>query len=822
MATPPNKDSEKFRTGAPLPRSLLHRACDPDQFTFKTTDELEDVHGMVGQSRATKAVEFGVEMEHFGFNLYVMGPPGTGRHSFISRYLTQKASESSVASDWCYVNNFDLPRNPKALKLPAGRGRELRQDIIKLIEEANTTIPAAFESEEYRSQRAAIEKEFQEEQNRLLQYVQQHARERGFGAVLTPGGLIFAPLRDGEVMPPEEFRELPEAERKRIEEETGKLSEELGQSMQEIPRIARKFREKVRMLDRQVAMLTAGSLIDDLVADYGEFSEVADHLKSIQVDMIENVALFLPRPDQEEMLERMDRPPLGLLHPQETPAQRRYGVNVMVDRGRDEGAPLIFEDHPVYQNLIGEVEYVAQMGTMLTDFSLVRAGALHRANGGFLVLDAHKVLSEPFSWQALKQALRAKEIRIESIARAYSFLTTTSLEPKPIPLDVKIVLIGDRRLYYLLQALDPEFLELFKVAADFDDRMDRNEENNHLFAQLIGTVARREGLLPIDRDGVARLIEESARHAGDAEKLSAQVRRAADIMREANYWTKRNGQQAVGAKEIEAAIDSRIHRASRIREGMQEEVQRGTILIDSEGEKVGQVNGLAVIQVGDFAFARPNRITARVALGSGKVIDIEREAELGGPIHSKGVLILSGYLAGQYGSENPLSLTASIVLEQSYGGVEGDSASSVELYALLSALAEAPIRQSLAVTGSVNQYGEIQAIGGVNEKIEGFFDICNARGLTGDQGVVIPAANVKHLMLRSEVLEAAEAGKFHVYPVATIGEGISILTGVPPGERDEAGKFPEDSINGRVEARLIDFASKRKAFGASGEEKKSD
>jgi lon-related putative ATP-dependent protease len=524
------------------------------------------------------------------------------------------------------------------------------------------------------------------------------------------------------------------------------------------------------------------------------------------------VELFLsPGEGQEQALQRMlaGRPSEEQL---EESLTRRYAVNLLIDRDDEKGAPVVFEDHPTYPYLLGKVEHLARMGALTTDFTLIRSGAMHRANGGYLVLDVRKVLMQPFSWDGLKRALKSREINIKSLAESYSLVSTVSLEPEPIPLDVKVVLIGDRIFYYLLQQLDPEFAELFKVAADFEDEMERNESNVQHMAQLLGAIARRENLRPLDRSGVARAIEESARHAGDAQMLSTQIRRVADIVREAHYWASQDGKDVINAGDVQRAIDGRNHRMSRIRDKLQREILRDTIFIDTEGDKVAQINGLAVMQLGDFMFGRPSRITARLALGEGKVIDIEREVELGGPIHSKGVLILSNFMSSHYVTDRPLSLSASLVFEQSYSGIEGDSASAAELCALLSALANAPIRQSLAITGSVNQLGQVQPIGGVNQKIEGFFDVCSARGLTGRQGVVIPDSNVKHLMLRQEVIDAVRQEKFHIYPVKTIDECLETLTGLSAGERGDQGNFPEESLNRRISDRLIDFAEKRRKF----------
>ncbi|HEY64489.1 MAG TPA: AAA family ATPase [Caldilineae bacterium] len=797
----------------PLAPEELYRRCDPAQFPFETTDELEELQEIIGQPRAVEAVRFGIGIEREGYNIFALGPTGTGKHTLVRKFLEQKAATEPVPPDWCYVNNFERPHQPRALRLPPGTGVALQKDMSRLVEDIRTALSSAFESDEYRTRRQVIEEEFRERQEKAFNELRERAQERGLALLRTPVGLVFAPLRDGEVMAPEEFQKLPEEERKRIEAEVEVMQEELQKIVHEMPRWEREMREKIRELDREVTNFAVGHLIEELRKKYEALPEVVEYLNAVQQDVIENVREFL-RP-QEQQPPSSSPPPHPLAGP---PSLRRYQVNVLVDNSQAKGAPVIYEDNPTYQNLIGRVEHVAQMGALVTDFTLIKPGALHRANGGYLILDARKVLLQPYAWEGLKRALQARQIRIESLGEMLSLVSTVSLEPEPIPLDVKVALVGDRLLYYLLSALDPDFSELFKVAADFDDEIDRNDENQMLYARLIATLARKEGLRPFHRTAVARVIEHSSRLAGDAEKLSTRMQVICDLLREADYWAGQAGNGVVTAQDVQRAIDAQIYRVDRLRERLQEEILRGTILIDTEGERIGQVNGLSVIELGNFAFGRPSRITARVRLGKGEVIDIEREVELGGPIHSKGVLILSSFLASRYSAERPLSLSASLVFEQSYSGVEGDSASSAELYALLSAIAQVPIKQSLAVTGSVNQHGEIQAIGGVNEKIEGFFDVCKARGLTGEQGVLIPAANVKHLMLRPDVVEAVAAGQFHIYPIETVDQGIEILTGIPAGERDESGNYPEGTINYLVEKRLAEMTEKQLAFSKGAEE----
>ena len=800
----------------PLAAEALHRPCDPALLPFETTAELDDLNEVPGQDRAVEAIHFSVEVELAGYNLFVLGPSGTGRHHVVREFLEQHARNRPVPPDICYVNNFDDPRKPVALSPPAGLGAALKDDVAQFVQDAQAAIPAAFQSDDFRTRKESIEEEFRERQEAAFNDIQKRARDKDIGILQTPTGIAIAPLKDGEAIGPDQFKELPEDERKRIEEVSEAFTRELRKAMRAGPRRARELREKIRALEREVTTLAVHDLIEALNEKYADLGDVVSHLERVEADVVENASLFLDEggeapPPIKALLgggagERQDRA---------AAVRQRYAVNLIVDHGQAEGAPVVFEDQPTFAYLVGQIEHQAQFGTLVTDFTLIKAGALHRANGGYLVVDAREALMQPYAWDALKRALKSGEIRIRSLGESLSLISTASLEPESVPLTVKIVLIGERLLYYLLQAYDPDFRELFKIAADFEDRVSRSDEHVLRFARLIATLARRDDLRPLDRAAVGRVIEHSGRLAGDTEQLTGEVREVADVVREANTFAARADRPVIGAAEIAQAIDARIRRASRIRDRLQEEILRGTLMIDTDGARAGQINGLAVWQTGELAFAHPVRITARVSLGGGDVVDIEREVELGGPIHSKGVLILSSFLGARYVTDQPLSLTASLVFEQSYGGVEGDSASAAELCALLSALADAPISQALAITGSVNQHGEIQAIGGVNEKIEGFFDICRERGLSGEQGVVIPAANVQHLMLRQDVVEAAAAGRFAIYGVSTIDQCLELLTGEPAGACDESGEFPQGSLNARVRERLTGFAASRQAFSAS-------
>jgi lon-related putative ATP-dependent protease len=788
----------------PLPPHELARRCDADALGFCTTDELEDLDLLLGQKRAMDAIRFGVGIECDGYNLFATGARGVGRHTIVRRYLESGAAVKRIPSDRCYVFNFKSPHKPRSLELPPGRAAKLAQSLARLVDDLRAAIPAAFESDEYRTRRGEIESQLSDRQEEVMNAIGARAQAQGIALLHTPAGFGFAPRQGDEVMSPEAFQKLPEAEQKRIEGTINQLQGELEHAIRDMPKWRSEAQHKLRELNREIIRAAVSVLLEETKLEYTDLPNVREHLDALQEDVLDHVELFHQPKDAESIA------PFGTALPRELgdTLLRRYRVNVLIDHGAQSGAPVIYEDNPTYDNLIGRIEHLAQMGALVTDFTLIKAGALHRANGGFLVLDAAKVLAQPFAWDALKRALRSREIRIESPGQAYSLVSTVTLEPEPMPLAVKLVLVGDRQLYYLLHAYDPEFTELFKVQVDFDEELPRDAGSDLRYARLIATLARSEKLRPLDRFAVARVVEHGSRMAGDSAKLSVQTRDIVDLLREADYWAATRTRAVIATEDVQRAIDARWERSDRARSRLHEEIERGTLLIDTAGARVGQVNGLSVIQLGEFAFGMPHRITARVRLGAGKVLDIEREVELGGRLHSKGVLILSGFVAGRYAVNKPLSLSASLVFEQSYGGIEGDSASSAELYALLSALAEVPVAQSLAVTGSVNQHGEVQAIGGVNEKVEGYFDICSARGLTGSQGVLIPASNVSHLMLKQELVDAVAAGRFNVYPVATIDEGMEVLTGCVAGERGADDRYPPGTINCRVEQRLADFADR--------------
>jgi len=783
----------------PLAVDRLYTACDQSQFDFDTTDKLDPLDAVAGQDRALEALQLGVNIRHDGYNLFVLGPTGLGKHTVVHDYLDKQSQTREMPPDWVYVNNFDKPSEPVAISLTSEHATIFRQDMHQLVEDLCSAIPVAFETDEYHLRLQEIDDDLKKTIEAAFSTLNDEAEASNMRLLRTPHGFAFAPVKDNEVIKPKEFDALPEKEQKHIEETIGKLEDKLTAILRMQPQWQREARNRIKELNREIVMFASGHLVDELKNKYQHHPVILNYLESVQQDVINNQQNFRR---EEESSQHMHVPHMKM------PAFMRYDVNILVDHTQhDGGVPVVFLDLPNYANLIGAVEYTVHMGALQTDFTLIKAGALHQANGGYLIIDAMKLLTQPYAWEGLKRALFSQQIKIQSLGQIYSLVSTASLEPEPIPLNIKVVLIGERRLYYLLHAYDPEFKQLFKIAADFEDRMHRNDENQLVYARMIAGLQRRDRLLPFDRSGVTRVIEYSARLAGDAEKLSINVMDMADVLREADHYAAMSNGSVVTGEHVQQAIDARIYRGDRVRELLQEAINRGTLMIDTEGIKVGQINGLAVMQLGNNRFAIPSRITATARLGNGKVVDIERETKLGGEIHSKGVFILSSFLAERYAKDYPLSLSASLVFEQSYGRIDGDSASMAELCSLLSALSGFGIRQGLAMTGSVNQRGEAQAIGGVNEKIEGFFDICKVRGLTGEQGVLIPSSNVKHLMLRADVMDACANEQFAIYAYKDFDEAMEVLMG-------ETAK----RINAKVEARLREFEKIRQNLSKSSKE----
>ncbi len=791
-------------------RELSHHEATvrlPEGIITCTSAEMPPLGEIIGQEQAVRALRFGLKTRGKGFNVYVAGMPGTGRKTAISNFLEEMARGMPVPDDWCYVYNFKEPMRPRALKLPPGMGRELKGDMERFISEVRKALTTAFESQEYARRREEIVEAVQRENSKLAEELDQLARREGFILQRSPIGFLMIPVLDGRPVTEQEFGLLPPALRREIQSRREALEDKLRVFMGRLREAEKRVDEAVRELNRKVAIFAMEPLINNLIEKYGSIGEVKDYLRDVHSDILENLPLILGRGREQQRL------PIQIPEITEDPAER-YKVNLIVDNSGLKGAPVVMELNPTYQNLLGKIEKEARFGILITDYTMIRGGSAHRANGGFLVLPVEELLANPLSWDGLKRAMMNSSLEIEEIPERLGFWTAKTLRPEPIPFNAKVILIGSPWLYHLLYVLDKDFKELFKVKAEFDTTMDRNEENIRKYASFICTLCRKEGLRHLDPSGIAEVIDYSSRLAADKRKLSTLFANVSDIIREADFYASEEGAEYISKRHVERALEEKVYRSSLIQRKIEEMIARGILLIDTDGEAVGQVNGLSVVELGDYSFGRPSRVTATVGLGREGVIDIEREARMGGPIHTKGVMILSGFLNERYARDKPLSLSARLVFEQSYSGVEGDSASSAELYAILSALSGVPIRQYLAVTGSVNQKGEIQAIGGVNEKIEGFYQVCKVKGLNGKQGVVIPESNVQNLVLKEEVVEAIRLGKFHIYPVKTIDEGIEILTGLKAGERRPDGTFEEGTVNYLVQKRLEEMAEAIKEYPA--------
>jgi len=792
-----------------LTADQLRHHFDPASFTFKSTEELPDYEGIIGQERALKAISFGINIKSQGYHMFAMGPPGTGKKTIISKYLKAIAESKPAPDDWLYVNNFNDSDNPKSIRLPAGRGKEFSNDMDQLVEELKTEVPKAFESREYEQERQDTKQGFNQRSQELFNKLEQKVKKAGFRLLQSPEGMGIVPVMEGEPIKPGQMKELDAETVKEIEERQKDLEAEIQNTMRQAQELGKEARKKIQDLDRRAVAFAIDHLLDDLKKKYSEFKQVIDFLNEAREFLLKNVGSFKQlkkmaeaSPEQKQFMSMM----------QEQVTFDEYRANLIVDNSAAKGAPIVFEKNPTAANLVGRVEYQGKFGALITNFNMIKNGALHRANGGYLLLDAFELLTKPMAWEILKRALKNREIVIESLEKAFGYMTTRTLEPEPIALDIKVIVVGDPFLYYLLYNRDQDFHKLFKVKADFDIRTPWTEESGNNYAHFIGNICREENLKHFGPDGVSRIIEYSARMAAHQKKLITVFGEVVDMIRQASFWAEQDGKELVTAAEVNRAIDEKIHRSNRVEKIVQEMIEEETILIDTRDKVVGQVNGISVLPLGDYSFGKPSRITARTFVGSNGIINIERETELGGPIHNKGSLILAGYLGGKYAEETPLAFTASITFEQLYEGVEGDSASSSELYALLSSLSGFAVRQDLAVTGSVNQRGEVQAIGGVNEKIEGFFEVCKARGLTGTQGVVIPASNIKHLMLRNEILAAVQEEKFHIYAVSTIDQGIGLLTDREAGKKKEDGRYPENTVNRAVQERIQELAAKARDF----------
>jgi lon-related putative ATP-dependent protease len=787
-----------------VPNSLtfdkLYRFCAPDIFTFNTTDDLPDIKETIGQERALHSLDFGLSLDSSGFNIFILGEHGTGKMTTVKSFLSRKAMNEPVPQDWCYVYNFKDTDTPVAISLNPGDAVVFQKNMEELIKILKVEIPKVFESKEYEKQKNKIIEESQKKQKEIFSSLEEEAQEKGFSVRKTVSGLIIIPVKKtGEPLTEEEYELLDEGKRKKIDE----IGKTLQEKLNDVVRVAREsekmVKEAIGRLEKEAALSAVGHLIDELKNKYKEHEKISIYLGDVKENILENLDDFKTQEEQAS--------PLPFVKiPRAEPTFTRYTVNVLVNNKDCKGAPCIFESNPTYFNLFGRIEHKIQYGIAITDFSMIKGGSLHKANGGYIVINALDLLRNIFAYDALKRAIRNRELKIEDVWEQYRLISTTTIKPEAIPLDVKVILVGNPYLYYLLYNLDEEYRELFKVKADFDSRMDRTDENIHKYALFVTTLCREEKLLPFDRAGVAKVVEFGSRLAEHQNKLSSKFSDISDIIREASYWASKSNSNIVSDKHVQQAIDERIFRTNRIEERLREMIIEGTIIVDITGEKVGQVNGLAVLDLGDYSFGKPQRITARTYTGKAGVVNIERETKMSGRIHEKAILIITNYLGSRYATKKPISLSASITFEQLYDIVEGDSASCAELYALLSSIAGIPLKQGIAITGSMDQNGEVQPVGGINEKIEGFFDLCRLIGLDGSHGVIIPMRNVKNLMLKKDVVEAVKDGKFSIYPIQSVDEGLEIITGMQVGELRDDGTYPEGTINYLVAKRLTEIS----------------
>jgi len=795
-----------------LTAEQARQACDPGQFSFRSTEELPPLEKVIGQERALRSIAFGIDIKQPGYHMYALGPVGTGKTTTVQKYLEHEAASRPVPDDWLYVNNFADEDKPRAFRLPAGTGCRLKADTDRLVDELQGVVPRIFESTEYTKQQEELSGVIQKKQQAMLQEVDEFARAQELVIMQTPQGLMIAPTSNGNILNPDQVEHLDEQKKGQIEQAREEVETKLRETMRKVQQLNRDARERVNDLDRQSVAFAVDHMIDELKERYAQFEPVVKLMDEIRKDILENVPAIKQIRQMQQMQEQM--PWAGMMaQAQQGSAFDKYRVNLIVNNCETKGAPVILARNPSYHNVVGRVEHQGQFGMLVTNFSMIKAGLLHKANGGYLMLDVRDVLTKPMAYEGLKRSLKNGVVEIEPMGEAYGLVATHTLEPEPIPLDIKVVLIGEPMLYYLLFAYDPDFQELFKVKVDFALRMDRTPETTEQYARFIGGVCREEGLKHFDPSGVAKVVEHGSRLIDHQHKLITRFGDIVDLVRQASFWAEKNGHALVSGDDVKKAIDEHIYRSNQIEQLLNDAIAEGVIMIDVEGAKAGQINGLAVMSLGDYMFGKPSRITATIHVGDKGVVNIDREVKMGGRIHNKGAMILASYLGGKYANDMPLALSAHLTFEQVYEEIEGDSASSTELYALLSGLSGFPIRQDLAVTGSVNQYGQVQAIGGANQKIEGYFDICRiTTGLTGKQGVLIPQSNVRHLMLREDVVQAIREGKFHIYPIATIDEGISLLTGKPAGELQSNGYYPAGTVNAAVHARLKDLAQKVKGF----------
>ncbi|MFQ5735796.1 MAG: Lon protease family protein [Thermodesulfobacteriota bacterium] len=800
---------------SPLPAQELCWKCPTEAFPFNTTDDIPSLEEVIGQERALRSIDFGLGVVNNNYNVFVLGESGTGKSTTVKEIVKNRARNEPVPDDWCYVFNFSSPDCPTALNLPPGKGAEFAVEMDDLVESLKRDIPKVFESKDYEKHRDEILESQQERTRAVFLRMEQLAAEKGLMLKKSVSGLSVVPAKNGKPMSPEEFNALPREKRTETENDLAVLQDRLSDAIRDARVIEKETKERIDRLDREVVQYVINPHVNELLDKFKDFKSVVDFLYKVKENLLESIDDFRPREEAPLALG-------GIRLQKQEPSFERYKVNVIVNNKETVGAPVVYESNPTYYNLFGRVEYRFQLGVATTDLTMIKGGSVHKANGGYLIVNALDVLRNIFVYDSIKRMIKDREVKIEDVWEQYRLVSSTTLKPAPVPIDIKLVMIGEPFIYYLLYNLDNEYRKLFKVKADFDNVMPRNEENIRNYSYYVATRCREEGLLPFDKSGVGRVVELGCRLAGDREKLTTRFNEVKNIVVEASYWAKTAGVSTVSAEHVEKAESERIYRHSKIEDRLRDYITQDTIMVDTDGKVVGQVNGLAVLDPGDYAFGKPARVTARTYMGEAGVFNIEREVKLSGKIHNKAMLILTSFLGQRFARKYPLKLSASVTFEQLYSEIEGDSATCTEVYALLSALSGVPIDQGIAVTGSMNQRGEVQPIGGVNQKIEGFYDVCRAKGLTGAQGVIIPRRNVRNLMLKKEVIDAVEQGRFAIYPIDYIDEGLEILTGMPVGERGPDGEFPEDTVNGLVEKRLHGLAKSIKAFGRPAARKAKD
>lgn len=781
----------------------LKRIINPSDFDFRTTDELEAMEGIIGQERAVKAIEFGLQIKMRGYNIYMSGPTGSGKTSYAKSCIYDIAKNEEIPYDWCYVYNYTKPSNPLALRFPPGLGKEFRNDMDELIEFLLVDIPKAFSAEDYEKEKSEIIKNYQTNKDNLMKKMKDRAKELGFGVKITNSGIYFVPLINGEAIEENEYENLDENIKDKLSEVTDEIQDEVSDTIKIIRDLEKKAKQDIEDLEYKIGLFAVGHHISSLKEKYKEFERVNKYLEAVQDDILENIEEFLESENEEE--EQISSILPFVIKKNIEDVIVKYRVNLFIDNTETKGAPVVIDFNPTYNKLIGQIEYDNEFGNLTTDFTKIKPGLFHQANGGYLILQAMDLLSNTHSWDALKRVLKTKEVSIENLRELMGLSAVSSLKPEAIPIEVKVILVGNSYIYNLLYEYDEDFKKLFKIRADFDSEMSNNTDNVKMLARFIRSFCNREKTVPFDNGAVAKVVEYASRIAENQNKLTTRFNSIVEILCEANAWAQIEKVNIITSKHIEKAIIEKEKRSNLYEEKMEEMMNENIVMIDCDGEKIGQINGLAVLDTGDYVFAKPSRITATTYMGQSGIINIEKEAEMSGKVHNKGVHVLAGYLGQTYAQEFPLSLSCRICFEQNYYGVDGDSASSTELYAILSSLCEVPIRQGIAVTGSINQRGEIQPIGGVSYKVEGFFKLCKARNLTGEQGVIIPYQNVKDLVLKDEVIEAVKEGKFHIYPIRHIDEGIEILTGISAGQKNEHGRYPDDTIHGKVYNKLKRF-----------------